>query len=103
MTARAAAGDGFTETWTTYATVWASVEPYTAGQAERVIAATQQTPITHLAELDYTSALRASHRLLVGGTLVASDTDTRKLYVRGLQDVEERHVTYLLACEERAA
>jgi head-tail adaptor len=60
---------------------------------ERSVAATIQTPITHIVDTDYRSDLTAAHRLLFG---------TRALYVRGLQNVDERNKTLSLACEERA-
>lgn len=103
LSGRTSAGDGYTETWATYATVWAAVRPATAAAVERVVAQTQQVPITHLVDVDYRSDLRAAHRLLFGGTLVDTDTNTRKLYIRGVQNAEERNITLTLACEERAA
>lgn len=90
--ARSSSGEGYAETWTTYATVWAAVLPYAPGQTDRVVAATTETPISHLVELDYRSDLEASHRVLF---------DSRKLFVRSLQNVAERNVTHLLFCEER--
>lgn len=103
VTGRTASGDGYTETWETYAETWASVRPATATLLERSIAATVQAPVTHLVELDYQPTLSHAHRVLVGGTLSASDTATRKLYIRGAQNVEERNKTHVLACEERAS
>lgn len=101
ITSRTASGDGYVPTWTTYATVWASVLPATPSNTQRLIANTQQTPTTHVVELDYQSSLRASHRVLVGGTLTEDDASAKKLYISGLQDDEERHITHILSCEER--
>lgn len=85
---------GFTEPYATYATVYAEVLPAGAAPVERSIAATRQTPITHLVELDYRSDLVATDRVLLG---------SRALYVQGVQNVEERNKTHVLSCEERAA
>jgi SPP1 family predicted phage head-tail adaptor len=85
---------GFSGTWTTYASVWASVSPAKAGQQERIAAMTTETPITHLVEMDYRDDLRSTHRVLLNGT--------RALYVVGQQNVDERNKTLLLSCEERA-
>jgi len=95
MTARAASGDGYTETWATYADVWASVVPATASAVERLTGQTHQVPITHLVTLDYRSTLLAKHRVRL--------KDSRFLYIRGIQNDEERDVTLVLSCEERAA
>ena len=94
MTGRTNAGDGYLETWATYATVWAAVMPAVPALAERIVGQTQTTPITHVVEMDYHSELRAAHRVLFG---------SRYLYIRGLQNDDERNKTYTLACEERAA
>jgi len=91
---RANASEGYTETWTTYATVWASVTPATASQIDRTVSNTVQTPVSHLVEVDYRSDIRANHRVLFGA---------RPLYIRGLQNVGERNITHMLACEERAS
>jgi SPP1 family predicted phage head-tail adaptor len=88
-----ASSTGFSGTWTTYASVWASVIPATAGQQERIAAMTTEAPITHLVEMDYRSDLRSTHRVLMDGT--------RALYVMGQQNVDERGKTLLLSCEER--
>lgn len=95
ITGRTAAGDGYVDAWETYATVWASVEPATASAVERLTAQTQQVPITHIVELDYRDDVLAKHRVLF--------RETRALYIRGIQNVEERDKTVVLSCEERAA
>ena len=92
MTGRTNAGDGYLETWATYGTVWASVRPATPALVERIVGQTQTTPVTHVVEVDYRSDLLAAHRLLLG---------TRALYIRGLQNEEERNKTITMACEER--
>jgi SPP1 family predicted phage head-tail adaptor len=93
ITGRTASGDGYVDTWTTYATVWASVVPATAAAVERLVGETQQVPITHLVDLDYREDLSAKHRILM---------DSRKLYIRGIQNQDERNWKYTLSCEERA-
>jgi SPP1 family predicted phage head-tail adaptor len=95
ITGRTASGDGYLDTWTTYARSWASVEPATASAVERLTANTQQVPVTHVVTLDYRSDLLAKHRVRVGGT--------RALYIRGIQNDEERNRTFTLSCEERAS
>lgn len=93
ITARAASGDGYTDTWTSYATVWAAVRPAPVSATERQVANTLQVPITHVVELDYRDDVEARHRVLYG---------SRRLYIRGLENQDERNVTHLLSCEERA-
>ena len=90
-----ATSTGFAETWTTYASVWASVQPASAGPSERPMAQTTQAPITHLVEIDYRDDLTQSDRVLFGGT--------RPLYIVGQQNIDERNITLRLSCEERAA
>jgi SPP1 family predicted phage head-tail adaptor len=85
---------GHTESWATYANVYAAVRPASASQVERAVAQTIQTPTSHLVELDYRDDVRVAHRVLFG---------TRALHIVGMQNVEERNETYVLACEERAA
>lgn len=93
VSGRVAAGDGHQDTWSDYATVWASVVPVTASAVERQVASTLQVPVTHAVEIDYRDDVRAAHRVKFGAS--------RYLYVRGLQNVDERNVTLSLACEER--
>lgn len=93
ITARVASGDGYTDTWTTYATVWAAVRPAPVSGTERQVANTLQVPITHVVELDYRSDLETKHRVLYG---------SRRLYIRGVENQDERNITYALSCEERA-
>lgn len=95
ITGRAASGDGYVDTWATYATVWASVVPATAGNEDRPTANTTDTPVTHLVEMDYRVTVRPQHRVILKAT--------RPLYIRGIQNVDERDVTLVLSCEERAA
>lgn len=91
---REASGDGYIDTWRTFDTVWASITPASASSVERRSAETQQVPVTHVVEIDWHPRLRAKDRLLFG---------TRPLYIRGWQNEDERDVTLVLSCEERAA
>lgn len=93
ITGRVASGDGYLDTWATYDSVWASVVPATASAVERLTGQTLETPITHLVELDYRDDLLSQHRVLFG---------TRPLYIRGMQNQDERNRTWCLSCEERA-
>lgn len=90
-----ATSTGFSETWTTYASVWASVRPAPANVSERPVASTTQTPITHLVEIDYRSDIRQNHRVLL--------KDSRALYIVGQENIDERDKILVLSCEERAA
>lgn len=92
VTGRVAAGEGHQDTWSTYGAVWAAVLPVEASAAERQSANTLQVPVTHLVEIDYRNDVRAAHRVVLNG---------RYLYIRGLQNVDERNVTWQLSCEER--
>ncbi len=86
--------DGYTENWTTYAQVFASIEPATPRSTATFVQATITTPITHVVRLRYTDELLPKHRIL---------HDARPLYIAGMQNVEERNREWILACEEKAA
>jgi SPP1 family predicted phage head-tail adaptor len=92
ITARVSVSDGYENTWTPYALVWAKVMPIVG--SDRTVADTQQVPVTHVVRLDYRADLKAEHRLRLAA-------DNRKLYIRSLTDDEERHWTWVLNCEER--
>ena len=72
--------------------MWAAVLPVEVSAVERQSANTLQVPVTHLVEIDYRDDVRAAHRVVLNG---------RYLYIRGLQNVDERNVTWQLSCEER--
>lgn len=55
---------GFTESWATDATVWASIEP--AKAYEKFQAAQMDTPITHNIMIRYRSGVTTKKRLLYG-------------------------------------
>lgn len=95
IASRTASGDGYLNTWETYATVPASVQPATAEAVERVSAGTTVAAVTHLVEMDYRAAVRPQHRVWF--------KSARALYITGIQNVDERDITHVLICEERAA
>ncbi len=84
---------GYVADYTTYAGVWARVTPAPAAPNERPVAETTQAPVSHLVELDYRPEVRITDRVRLD--------DARTLYVVGLQNVDERNKTLVLACEER--
>lgn len=92
VSARVAAGEGHQDTWSTYGTVWAEVAPVEVSASERQTANTLQVPVTHLVEIDYRADVRAAHRVVLNG---------RYLYIQGLQNLDERNVTWRLSCQER--
>lgn len=86
--------DGNTQTWTTYATVPAAIDPATAALVERLIAGTTTVPATHLVSLRYRDDVRSTHRVLFG---------SRPLYIGGIHNARELNRQLVLACEERQA
>lgn len=89
-TGRVPVGDGYVDTFTPYRDVWASIQPI-AG-TDRLIASTQQTPVTHIVRFDYVDELRNEDRIVHDG---------RTLYVRSWADDDERKWTAIAHCEER--
>jgi SPP1 family predicted phage head-tail adaptor len=87
-------GDGgYSETWTDTATVWADVQPATAGGSEAVLGVAERSPITHTVRMRYRAAVTPRNRIKLG---------TRYLYVTGLQNIGEIDRELVLSCEERA-
>ena len=84
---------GYTETFTALSPspVWASIQPADARTMERFFANTVAAVATHLVRLRYHSGVTTKTRLTYG---------SRYLYVRGIQNVNERNEEQLLACEE---
>lgn len=81
-----------TRVWTTYATVWARVEPL-AGR--ELVYAQQTTPdVTHRVTLRYRAGVTTAHRLLYG---------SRILHIRAARNVEEDDVELQLDCQETPA
>ena len=86
---------GFTKDWVPVVEGWAKVEPAQAAANKRQVGETTDAPTTHLVTLDYHERLAPKQRVMLEG-------GRRFLYVVGApQDLEERHVTTLLSCEER--
>jgi SPP1 family predicted phage head-tail adaptor len=91
----AADGDGgYTDTWATLVTVWASVVPATARDLERAVAGTVQSSATHLVTIRYLAGVTTKTRVLFG---------TRTLQVTGVQNPEERNISLVLVCQEVVA
>lgn len=84
--------DGYTETWTTYASIRAAIDPATPRSVESFTSATITTPITHLVTLAYVGDVRGADRVLYNG---------RALYITGIQNPREDGRALVLACEER--
>ena len=78
-----------TRTWATYATVWGSVEPVTASEAQTAMQ--QGVSITHKVTVRYLSTVTAEHRALLG---------SRVLNFRGVRNVDERGITLEIDAEE---
>lgn len=65
--------------------IWIDLRPSAPG-------AFDEQRASHLAETDY-------HPQITTNTFLTLD-DGRQLFVRGIQDVDNRHVTHVLYCEE---
>ena len=72
---------GFTENWTTAATVWASIQP--ANGRERWVAGQMETHVTHRIECRYNSAITTAMRILWGA---------RVFDVVEVLNIEERNI-----------
>jgi head-tail adaptor len=98
--------EGYTDVWTTYATVRASIEPATASSIERQAGATIQTPITHLVEIWHRDSRAPEDVPGPSGKISVKDRVLfrgRALYIAGMQNPREDNRRLILACEERAA
>jgi SPP1 family predicted phage head-tail adaptor len=80
---------GFSETWQTFATVWAEVKPLRA--RERFFAEKIESSITHLVKLRFRFGIDPEMRIMHGG---------RTLKILGIVNVEERNQWLELSCEE---
>jgi SPP1 family predicted phage head-tail adaptor len=90
---RTADGDGgYTDSWSAAspASMWARIEPATASVIERVVGNTIEAPISHIVTMPYHPGITTKSRLSKDGTYYS---------VRGVQDVDLRHVELVLACE----
>lgn len=84
---------GYTDTWAAASPspVWARIAPATARAIERQAGAKIEGPIDSLVTMRYHAGVSTETRLTFG---------TRKLFVRGVQNVDERDRYLVLACEE---
>ena len=84
---------GYTETFTPLspANVWASIAPAAAASLERLFANTVVAVATHVVGMRYHSGVTTKTRITYG---------TLQLFVRAIQNVEQRNEQLRLACEE---
>lgn len=80
---------GRTETWATFATVWASVEPLSGSEQWRAQQA--QSSVSHKVTIRYLSGVDAKMRVKFG---------TRYLNIGSVRNVEERNRELELLCTE---
>jgi SPP1 family predicted phage head-tail adaptor len=80
---------GFSETWSTFATVWAEVLP--TSSAERFFAEKLEMTTTHKVRIRYLAGLSSSMRINLGA---------RVLKIQGIVNLEERDRFLELKCEE---
>lgn len=87
---------GYTEAFAALSpsTWWVEITPATVRSLERFVAHTIQAKATHVVMGRYRADITTDTRLVFG---------TRNLYVRGVQNVEERNRELMLACEEVVA
>jgi SPP1 family predicted phage head-tail adaptor len=78
-----------TNTWSSYATVWARVSP---GQGKEFEQAQQvHAELTHQVEIRYRSTVTTSHRVIFG---------TRTLEIVSIVNPDERNKNMILLCKE---
>jgi head-tail adaptor len=83
---------GYTAVPTVLATnVPAAIEPATARDVERRVGNTVAASVSHLVTIRYLPGVSNGTQVVFG---------TRRLYVRGVQNPEERNISLVLACEE---
>lgn len=80
------------DTWETYATVWAKVEPLSGG--EQVYAHQVAADTSHLVRMRFLEGVLAADRVLHGG---------RPLYITRPINVDERGIALELLCTENIA
>jgi SPP1 family predicted phage head-tail adaptor len=81
---------GFTDSWTTDATVWAEIEPLKGW--ERFQAQQTQTPLTHKVTMRYRSGVTTAKRLLYG---------SRVFEIKEVINVNEDSAFLVLRCLEQ--
>jgi SPP1 family predicted phage head-tail adaptor len=88
-------GDGgFTQTMTDAEIVWAEIRPASAHDLERVVGGTVLSSASHLVRMRYRPAITTKSQLLFGSRVFA---------VTGVQNVDERNVELVIACQEVVA
>lgn len=83
---------GYTELPTVLATnVPAAIEPATARDVERRVGNTIASTVSHIVTIRYLQGVSTGTQVVFGA---------RRLYVRGVQNPEEKNEQLVLACEE---
>lgn len=95
---RVPVADGFEETWTTYATVRAAVEPATPRSLETLTSATITSPVSHLVTMPFSEFVQPSDRVWFSDHYAA-----RAIYIAGIQNLHADNRWLVLAGEERGA
>jgi head-tail adaptor len=83
----------YEKTYTPLTQTWASIEG-PPREDEAVAGNVERASITHTVEMDYHAGITLQSRVVLD--------DGRILHVRGLRDLEERHVRLVLSCQELA-
>ncbi len=73
------------------ATWWCSIDPASQRLLERLVASTVISAADHVLEGDYHPGIDTQTQIIFEG---------RTLYVRGVTDPEERHITTIALCTE---
>lgn len=85
-------GDGgYTQTPAAIGTVFASIQPATARDLERIVANVEQSNASHLVTIRYRDDVDTTTQVLFG---------TRVLKVTGVQNPDERNISLVLVCTE---
>jgi head-tail adaptor len=82
------------QTTTDTDTVWADIRPASAHDLERVVGGTVLSSASHLVRLRYHPAITTQSQLRFGARVFA---------VTGVQNVDERNVELIVACQEVVA
>ena len=77
------------ETWSTYDTVWGSVEPLRG--TERIFAQQVNAKVTHKIRVRSNSSITVQHRILF---------DSRYFYINSVINPDERNIEIELICSE---
>jgi len=86
-------GGGATVSWSSVATVWASIAP---GSGREFVQAQQENPeLSHVVRMRYRTSVTAKHRLKYTGS-----GSTRYFPIHVVLSPDERHESLLLYCSE---